>query len=125
MTNLNTKITLFNSICLASRVGIVLLLYFFPYQEMSILPLLIGFGFLYQKLKNDKKGFFGSSVYWPRLIHSFTYITAGILLLIEETRKYAFWVLAADIILGFFVFWSYYLKNIFINTNCYKYFYYF
>tara|TARA_R110001632_G_scaffold106223_2_gene215785 strand:+ start:497 stop:709 length:213 start_codon:yes stop_codon:yes gene_type:complete len=53
-------------------------------------------------LKKNKSGFFDSPVYWPRLLHAATYMTAAILLLIEDTRKYAFWLLVADIIIGFF-----------------------
>ena len=115
MVNVNTKITLFNSYCLAVRIGFILLLYFFPYPEMSILPFVIAFGFLYQHIKKDKSGGFGSPVYWPRLLHAATYMTAAILLLVEDTRKYAFWLLVADIIIGFFIFWHHYRKNNFFK----------
>ena len=108
MANLYTKITLFNSYCLAARIGIILLLYFFPSPEMAVLPFIIAFGFLYQHIKKVKKGFFGRSVYWSRLLHTATYMIAGILLLIKDTRKYAFWLLVADIIIGFFIFWYHY-----------------
>lgn len=115
MVNITTRITLFNSYCLAARIGIILLLYFFPYPEMSILPFIIAFGFLYQQIKKDNKGFFGSPVFWPRLLHAFIYLIAAILLLIEGTRKYAFWILVGDIFIGFFIFWYHYRKIIFFK----------
>lgn len=113
MANINTRITLFNSYCLAARIGIILLLYFFPYPEMSILPFIIAFGFLYKKIKRDNRGVFGGVVFWPRLLHSMNYLIAAILLLFEDTRKYAFWVLVGDIIIGFFIFWYHYRNFIF------------
>ena len=111
MININSKLILFNSFCIAFRIGIILLLYFLPYQELSILPFIISFGFLYQYFKN-KTSFFGSKVYWSRLFHAFTYLTAAILLLIENTKDYAFWVLVGDLIIGFFIVWYHYRNKI-------------
>jgi len=82
---------------------------------MSILPFVIVFSFLYQHIKKNKSGLFDSPVYWPRLLHAATYMTAAILLLVEDTRKYAFWLLVADIIIGFFIFWHHYRKNNFFK----------
>ena len=120
MVSVAEKITLFNSVCISFRIGIILLLYFFPYPEMAILPGLIGLGFLYRSfIKYTPVGNFGSKVYWPRLSHAIIYITASILLLFKETRDYAFWVLVGDIIFGFIVFWDNY-RGIKFNNDILK-----
>lgn len=108
MVTVNAKIGLFHVGCLTVRIGLVLLLYFYPYAEMASFCFLFSAGFVYQAQRKKDTGGFGSKVYWPRHLHAITYALTGILLLIKTTRRQAFWGLAADIILGYLVFWHHY-----------------
>jgi len=108
MVSINTRILLFNLVCIPVRIGILLLVYFFPRLETIILTGLIALGFLYKYFKPTKIGMFGGKVFWSRLFHFFTYFITSLLLIFEETREYAFWVLAVDVIVGFLMFWNHY-----------------
>jgi hypothetical protein len=99
---------IFNVACVPLRVGLVLLLYYLAFPELSILTGLISLGFLYKSFNPAKIGFFGGDVYWSRNFHFLTYAITSILLLIEDTREYAFWVLAFDIIASYIYFWYHY-----------------
>lgn len=110
------KLYLFNFICIPIRIGILLLVYYFPRSETSILTWLIGLGFLYRHFNPTKKGIFKTKVYWSRLFHAITYIICSIMLLFEKTRDYAYIVLIVDISLGFITVWNHY-KKIFIKNK--------
>jgi len=100
--------SIFNLVCVPLRIGIVLLVYYYAKSETSILTWLIGLSFLYRYLYPTDKGFFKSKIYWSRLFHAITYITCSIMLLVEETRDYAYIVLIVDIVLGFLTVWNHY-----------------
>ena len=110
------KLILFTLVCIPVRIGILLLVYYFPRRETSALTWLIGLGFLYRSLAPTPKGIFKTKVYWSRPFHACTYILCSILLLIEETQKYAYTVLIADISLGFITVWNHY-KNVYLGKN--------
>ena len=111
--SINSRILLFNLVCIPIRIGILLLVYFFPQPETIILTSLIALGFLYKYFKPTKIGFFGGKVFWSRFFHFLTYFTTSLLLIFEETREYAFWILAFDIIVGFLMFWNHYSNKIY------------
>ena len=52
------KLILFTLVCIPIRIGILLLVYYFPQAETSSLTWLIGLGFLYRSLTPTSKGIF-------------------------------------------------------------------
>jgi uncharacterized membrane protein YccC len=111
------KLLLFHTACLAARIGILLLYFFFPSIEISIIAFVIGSGFLFQWLRFSKEsslattGAFGSTVYWPRFFHFFTYYTAATLMLIEKTHSIAYIPLIVDITIGWMIVCYHYLHH--------------
>ena len=105
------RILLFYLICIPIRIGLILLLYYFPYKQLSILTFLISFGFLYQFLiRKSKIGFFKGKVFWPRWFHFLTYLIASILLVIPDTKNYAYIALIVDVCFSVILYTTY--KNI-------------
>ena len=119
MVSVQNRKILFNFGCIPIRVGLLLIIYFYPLQLLAILTGIISLGFLYRYLRPKKFGshtlMFGKQIYWSRFFHFFTYLVATILLIIEETREYAYIALAVDIIIGFLVFWNHYKFKIKLN----------
>ena len=108
------RFLLFNTVCIPFRIGILLIIFFFPLPELAVLTGLISLGFLYKYFYPTKKGFFGGKVFWSRLYHFLTYLLATIFLLVEDVREYAFWFLAADIIISFMLYYYFRSKAIII-----------
>lgn len=125
MVSINTRILLFNLVCIPVRIGILLLVYYFPKPETIALTASLSLGFLYKYFHPTTIGAFGGKVFWSRIFHFTTYLIASLLLIFEETREYAFWALAVDIIVGFLMFWNHYGLNsgedsLKSNKNIYK-----
>ena len=108
MVSENSRIVIFNTFCIASRISLILILFFFPYSELAVLTGLIGLGFIYSHYLRKNDSGFGGRVYWPRLLHGFLYIIATVLLIVEKTREYAFYVLILDLAIGYFIFLEHY-----------------
>ena len=117
MYTLKQKILLFNLVCIPVRIGILLLVYFFPERLTSILTFIISFGFFYRYFSPTEKGIFETKVYWSRLFHSITYLATSVLLLLEQSKEYAFWILVFDVSVGFLTFWNHYIPEITKNKK--------
>jgi len=102
------KGVLFHFGCIIVRSSFIVGYYFFKSVEISCLGYLIGVLFLYKAKYGGSIGVFGSNVYWPRLLHSFTYILSGILMSIKTLQSYAFIPLLLDVVIGVCVFWYHY-----------------
>ena len=97
------NIYLFLFICLAIRIGFVLIAKFYNSNLFGIFGLFIGFIFLYNFLMVKKDGKIHKKIWWQnfRLVHSLNYLTFAILTLTKSS--YAYVPLMADVILAFFV----------------------
>lgn len=100
MLTILQKTVLFHGGCVPIRICLILLYYFYNSFEISSITFLIGVLFLYKAINGNSIGVFGSKVYWPRLFHSLTYVTSGVLMCIKNTQKYAFIPLLIDVVIG-------------------------
>jgi hypothetical protein len=98
--------------------GCVLIRIFFIYiakkasrnqlRLLSIPALIIGISFIYQSIKNKKKGAFGGDTWWSSLrsIHSFLWIIFAILAFNKIKKAYI--VLIIDLSIGIIAFINHY-----------------
>tara|TARA_B100000674_G_C37253574_1_gene651285 strand:+ start:177 stop:518 length:342 start_codon:yes stop_codon:yes gene_type:complete len=109
--NKKNRILLFFSGCVIARLAFIYVAKIVNIKILKLLSipaLLIGISFIYQSIKNKKKGAFGGDAWWSSLrnIHSFLWILFAILA-INKVRK-AYIVLIIDLTVGIISFINHY-----------------
>jgi len=100
LENMKLRIGVFYSICIPIRIGLVVLLYYYTLQEFAIPLFALAVGFGYQYGLDRKRGGFGGEVYWNRFLHAVLYFLSASMLMFNQTREYAYVVLAVDVGMG-------------------------
>ena len=110
--NKKNRMLLFFFGCVIARLAFIYIAKIVNIKKLKLLGvvgLLIGFSFIYQSIKNKKKGAFGGYAWWSSLrnIHSILWILFGILAL--NKIKKAYMVLIIDLSIGIIAFIHHYL----------------
>ena len=97
------NIYLFLFVCLAIRIGFVLIAKFYNSFWFGVFGFVIAFTFLYNFLMENKKDIVHKKIWWNniRLVHSLNYFTFAILTMTKS--QYAYVPLMVDVIFATFV----------------------
>ena len=105
--NRKNRILLFFFGCVIARLAIIFIAKNVSIKNLKLLAipaLIIGISFIYQSIKNKKKGAFGGDTWWSslRILHSFLWILFAILALNKIKKAYI--VLVIDLTIGIIAF---------------------
>ena len=120
VSKMDSKINILFALCIITRVSLIVATYILGNYTrklndnlilaVSLLFILISFGFGFNIVRDKKIGFFNSNVYWARsrILHSFLYLMTGILLL-TQSKEYAYIFLVLDTTYGILLYMYHYL----------------